>query len=304
MAESQYEKYVVRKPIYEARPGVKNRQSPGMTFISSRQIPEVNYYLQLGWIHGIPDPNPHVHEHVHDFDEVILYWGGNADTPQVLGGEIELYIGGQPVTFNTNTGIFIPRGTPHGPLTWKKFQFPHIQMNLMLGTGSLEEGWGNSGIDTPKKELPKKTVNFDYEQYVIRSPMREAGTGFTGLQSPSMTYMSGTQINEANLYIDYAWVSDIVKPPIGEHVHHVNDEIVLHIGGDPDNPEDLGADMEYGIGGDMMQHDTSYAIFIPKGLPHGPLTWKEVRKPHLEMAIVFGVGNFTERMEGSSWVTK
>ena len=38
MAESQYEKYVVRKPNYEAGPGVKNRQSPTMSFMSTKQV--------------------------------------------------------------------------------------------------------------------------------------------------------------------------------------------------------------------------------------------------------------------------
>jgi quercetin dioxygenase-like cupin family protein len=72
----------------------------------------------------------------------MIHWGGNPEIPQVLGGEIEFYIGGQPITFNTTTGIFIPKGTPHGPMTWKKFEFPHIQMNLILGSGSYEEAWG------------------------------------------------------------------------------------------------------------------------------------------------------------------
>jgi len=302
MKTSKWERYVVRKPVYEAVPGVKNRQSHAMTFMSNRQVPEANHYIELGWVYNIPVPNPHIHEHIHDFDEVILYWGGNPYTPQVLGGEIEFYIGGQPITFNTTTSMFIPRETPHGPVTWKKFQFPHIEMILALGNGNPLESLEKSGINKPKKALPPKTINFDYEQYVIRSPMREAALGFRGLQSPSMTYMSSVQINAANLYIDWAWVYDIVKPRIGEHVHHNNEEIVLHIGGDPDNPEDLGADMEYGLGGDLLQYNTSYAIFIPKGLRHGPLNWKKVRKPHVEMAIVFGIGTFKERSEGSSFI--
>jgi hypothetical protein len=302
MAESEYERYFVRKPLYEACPGVKNRQSPTMTFMSSRQVPGANYYVSLGWIYDIPEPNPHIHEHVHDFDEVILYWGGDVNTPQVLGGEIEFYIGGQPITFNTTTSMFIPKGTPHGPVTWKKFQFPHMEMVMTLDNGNPMESIEKSGINKPKKSLPKKPTNFDYEQYVIRSPMREAAAGFTGFQSPSMTYMSGIQINAANLYMDWAWIWDIPAPGIGEHVHSENDELVLHIGGDPSHPEDLGADMVYGFSGDLLPFSRSYGTFNPKGFRHGPLYWKKVRKPHVEIAIVFGVGNFTERMEGTSWL--
>ena len=300
MAESEYEKFAVRKPIYEAGPGYKGRQSPTMTFMSSAQVPEANYYIELGWIYDIPEPNPHIHEHVHDYDEIVLHWGGNPETPQVLGGEITFYVGGQPITFNTTTGVFIPKGVPHGPLIWRKFEFPHIEMAMMLGTGNPFEGWGKSGISEAKKGLPEKKNKFDYEQYVIRSPMREAGGNFkSGRQSPTMTYMSRPQINIANYYIEFGWIWDIPVPGIGEMVHNNYEEIVLHIGGDPDNPEDLGADMEFGIGGDMLQFNSSYGVFIPKGLNHGPLNWHKVRKPHIEMAIMLGAGTVREGWEGS-----
>jgi hypothetical protein len=295
MAESKYEKYAVRKPIYEAGPGFKGRQSPTMTFMSSKQVPEANYYIELGWIYDIPSPNPHIHEHVHDYDEIIIHWGGNPEIPQVLGGEITFYIGGQPITFNTTTGIFIPKGVPHGPLIWNKFDFPHIEMTLILGTGDPTKAWGESGISKPKEGLPVKKDKFDYEQYVIRSPMREAGANFeSGRQSPTMTYMSRQQINVANYYIEFGWIWDIVKPGIPEMAHKKFDEIVLHIGGDPDNPEDLGGVMEFGMGGDMLQFDKSYGMYVPRGLRHGPLNWLEVKKPFIEMAIMLGCGTMME----------
>jgi hypothetical protein len=295
MTQSPYEKYVVRTPLREAGGIVKNRQSPTMTFMSSRQVPEANYYIELGWIYGIPDPNPHNFEMVHDFDEIVLHWGGDPDVPQDLGAEIIFYIGGQPIKFNTTTGIFIPKGVRHGPLIWTDYRFPHIEMAMMLGTGDPFKGWGKSGIKSGVKELPKKTEKFDFEQYVIRSPMRESGPPNTrGRQSPTMTYMSKTQINVANYYIEFGWIYDVVDPPIHEMVHQKYDEIVLHIGGDPSAPEDLGADMSFGLGGDKLEFSSSYGVYIPRGLRHGPLIWNKVRKPHLEMAIMLGCGSLKE----------
>ena len=89
MAEVDNEKYLVRRPVYEAFGGVKNRQSPTMTFMSRRLVPEANYYIEIGWIYDIPEPNPSLHEHVHDFDEIVLHWGSDPYAPQVLGGEIQ-----------------------------------------------------------------------------------------------------------------------------------------------------------------------------------------------------------------------
>ena len=305
MAETDYEKYLVRRPVYEAFGGVKNRQSPTMTFMSSALVPEANYYIEIGWIYDIPEPNPSLHEHVHDYDEIVLHWGSNHETPQVLGGEIEFYVGGQPITFNTTTAFYIPKGTRHGPVIWKKFERPHIQMAMMLGTGSAGEAWGESGISETKQALPEKKDDFDYEQYVVRSPMREAGAEFVrGRTSPTMTYMSGVQIPGVKNYIEMGWTFDmpLSKNPnkaMPEMVHKKYEEIVLHIGGDPADPEDLGGDMEFHVGGQPLMFNTSAALFIPKGIPHGPIFCREYRKPHIVMAIMLGAGTVKEGWEDS-----
>lgn len=299
MAENDYLQYVIRRPAYEPLPAgstVANRQNPPMTFVSNRQTPAANYYVELGWIRGMPEPNPAVSEHVHDFDQIIIHWGGHADTPQDLGGEIEFYIGGQPITFNTTTALFIPKGTPHGPVTWKKFRFPHIQMVMTLGTGDAALARNNGSIFQPQKALPVKKDSFDYEQYAVRSPMREAGLGVykKGRQAPTMTYMSSIQVNLAKCYIEFGWIWGEVEPSIPEMRHNKYDEIVLHIGSDPDHPEDLGADLQMGIDGHLLSFDTSCALFIPKGLRHGPNIFKSAQKPYIEMAIMIGPGTWAE----------
>ena len=284
----KYEKYAVRKPLYEAGAGFKNRQSPTMTFISEKQV-GAPYYLGLGWIYGTPEPNPNVMEHTHDYDEIILYYGGDYKRPQVLGGEIEFYIGGQKISINTTTCMYIPAGTPHGPFIWKKFDFPHVEMAFMLGTGDRSKAWGRSHISDGKATPSLKGRGFDYEQYVVRSPMREAGPiTATGRMNPTMTYMSQAQVQVSDIYLEFGWIWGMVKPGIEKMTHAKADEIVMHIGGDPKNPEDLGADMEFGIEDELMQFNTTYAMWIPKGLSHGPLNWHAVRKPHIEMAIMLG----------------
>ncbi len=293
MSERAFSRFLIQKPLYEVGSGIKNRQSPAMTFLSSRQIPEADCYLQLSWIYGIPQPNSHLPEHTHDRDEIILYWGGSPEKPQDLGGEIEVYIGGQPITVYTTTSKFIPKGTPHRAPVWQKFRFPHIQMSLLLGSGSPPVEKKEERQHRASKDAPEKAGDFDYEQYVVRSPLREAGRGYykSGRQCPTMTYLSENQVNAAHCYLEFGWIWDIVEPNIGEMVHRQVDEIVLHIGGDPRNPEDLGADLEVGMGGELFTVSRSNAAFIPKGLRHGPLTWKKVRKPHIEMAIMLGAGS-------------
>jgi hypothetical protein len=294
MAESKYEKYAVTKPIYESGPGFKGRQSPAMTYMSEKQA-GAPYYIELGWIYDIPTPNPGIMEHTHNYDEILLHWGGDYKRPQVLGGEIEINIGGQAITFNTTTAIYIPAGTPHGPMTWKKFDFPHMEMALMLGTGDPAKAFAGDHITDGKSVASKKARDYDYEKYVIRSPMREAGPMQKGRQVPTMTYMSRPQLNIANVYLEFGWIWDIVDPPIPQMVHKKYDEIVMHIGGDPKDPEDLGADLEFNMGDEKLMFDKTFAMWIPKGIVHGPLVWHKVRKPHIEMAIMLGAGTVTDR---------
>jgi hypothetical protein len=298
--EAEYQKYIVRKPVYEkaglqSEKEITNRQFPPMTFISNTLIPGVNYYVEMGWITGLPVPNISVYEHTHQFDQVLLFWGGDVNTPQDLGGEIECYIGGQQIVFNTTTAMFIPAGTPHGPFIWRKFRFPHNQMTMTIGTG--DAAIARKGIfENNEKGLPQKKDNFDYEQYVVRSPMREAGLGVykRGRQAPTMTYMSSIQINKAKCYIEFGWIWGEVEPSIPEMRHNKFDEIVLHIGSNPERPEDLGADLEMGMDGHLMSFNTSCALFIPKGLRHGPNHYKTARKPYIEIAMMLGAGTWAE----------
>ncbi len=184
--------------------------------------------------------------------------------------------------------------------TWKEFHRPHLLLSIVLGSGQRCPDPG--GVDPSKvvDDLPKKAKDFDYEQYVVRSPMREAGPDYIeGRQNPTMTYMSGKQVLGVKIYLEFGWIWDVPSLPLPKMRHDNYDEIVVHIGSDPDAPEDLGATMLFGIGEELLEFDTTHCAFIPKGLNHGPLTWKEVRRPMIELAMMLGAGTWAEGWEGS-----
>jgi hypothetical protein len=280
MPKIDYEKYLVRKPLYEAFGGTKNRQSPTMTMLSSKQVPGCNYYMEPGWIYGIPDPNPSLHEHIHDFDEIVMHMGGDYRTPQVLGGEVEFYVGGQPITFNTSATFYIPKGTPHGPVIWKKFQFPHLQMAIMCGTGSVADAWGTSGIHDEKNKLPVETNDFDYECFVVRSPVRDGGW------ESALTYMSEAQVPGVKYHIQYRWVTGDSESILPKAVRNNYDEILLHLGGDPDNPEVLGNEVEIMLGGQVLTFNTTSTLLLPQGHKHGHPKIKEFTRLPLLHPVV------------------
>ena len=308
MTGSKFEKYAVREPIREAAdPGVKGRDWPPAIYMSSRQVAEADIYLEMGWIRGIPEGGPQATEQVLDHDQLLLHIGGDYRTPQVLGATVEAYLGGQPILFNTTTGLYIPKGTPYGPFTWKEFHYPHLQVGIVFGSGDPYAGVdravaGAEGAGTGVTgAVPKKSKDFDFEQYAIRSPMREAGPEFmvTGRQLPSMTYLSRTQVNVADNYLEFGWIWDVPSRPIGRMRHDNYGEMVFHFGSDPDHPEDLGATMQFGVGDDVLEFETTHCVYVPEGVNHGPLSWKEVRRPMVEMAVMLGAGIWAEGWEGS-----
>jgi hypothetical protein len=118
-----------------------------MTYMSSDLVPECKVYLEFGWIWDMPEPNPHIFEHSHDYDEIVLHIGSDPGNPEDLGAEIEFVVGGEPLKIDKTAAIFVPKGVKHGPLTWKRVDRPHIQMAIVLGGGTLSQAapGGNKG---------------------------------------------------------------------------------------------------------------------------------------------------------------
>ncbi|MCJ7605277.1 MAG: hypothetical protein MUO19_04490 [Dehalococcoidales bacterium] len=140
MTPQDARKYVVDKPVYEVLPveEVLGRH-PAMTLMNNNLVPGSHTYIETGWAIAMPEPARHIYEHVHDFDEIVIHMGADPDNQEDLGGEVEFVIDGQPVTINTTSAVFIPKGVSHGPITWKKFVKPHFQLTVMLGADTIAD---------------------------------------------------------------------------------------------------------------------------------------------------------------------
>jgi hypothetical protein len=142
LAARDWEKNLVRKPTYEVSAGkIAGRQYPTMTVMSGDLVPGVNTYIEMGWVYEMPEPNPHIFEHRHreGCREIVLHIGSDPDNPEDLGAEIEFVVDGQPLVFDTTSGVYVPEGVKHGPVTWKKVIRPHLQMAIVLGAGTMAE---------------------------------------------------------------------------------------------------------------------------------------------------------------------
>src|SRR3989304_3862565 len=140
----------------------------------------------------------------------------------------------------------------------------------------------------------------NYEKYLVKKPAYEVTPAFEVVgRRPAMTLMSNNLVPGSNMYVEAGWVSGMPEPNPHIHEHtHDYDEIVIHLGIDPDNPEDLGGEIDFYMDGQPLKINKTSAIFVPKGIKHGPLVWKGVARPHLEMTIMVGAGSLAEADPG------
>ena len=65
-------------------------------------------------------------EHMHDFGELIGFYGFNFDDIMDLGAEIEFWIDGQKQVIKESFTSYIPAGIKHGPLTIRNVKRPIV----------------------------------------------------------------------------------------------------------------------------------------------------------------------------------
>jgi hypothetical protein len=96
-------------------------------------------------------------------------------------------------------------------------------------------------------------------------------------------------VAEADHHIEIGWTRDAADGGAhGSETVHDRDEILFHIGGDMNNPLDLGGTLELFLGGQSITTSKTSGLWVPKGLRHGPFTDKKVEKPYLRMAFLVG----------------
>ena len=136
-------------------------------------------------------------------------------------------------------------------------------------------------------------AGINYDQLVIRFPDGEVIPPIMNRQIPSMTMISDSLIPGVNYYLEGGWIYNMPEPNPGvyEMVHKNYDELLLHIGGNSRSPYDLGAEIEFELGGKSYTLNTTSSVWLPKGAKQGPIKWKKVVRPHIELSIIVDCGD-------------
>jgi hypothetical protein len=143
MENSGYGKYIITElkqniaeagwtnPIQTAGKGKGGR----LLFLDNEVIPGA-FYVETAWTFprkATDPPKTVAEEHKHDFDEVLCMFGSDTDNPNELNGEVEFWLGGEKQILTKSCIIFIPKGTLHCPLTYRRVDKPIFNFSTHHG---------------------------------------------------------------------------------------------------------------------------------------------------------------------------
>ncbi|MFC1863665.1 hypothetical protein ACFL1Z_06905 [Thermodesulfobacteriota bacterium] len=134
-----------------------------------------------------------------------------------------------------------------------------------------------------------------YGKYIVTKPDRTPisyevkaprGNDYVGFNYIPYTYISGKTIKGINHFTGLIWVTETgcPNPWTANHTHDF-DEIMLFLGTDPENPEDLGGEVDIQLGDEIHKIDKTASVFVPKGLSHAPIWYKRIDRPHAFIAF-------------------
>ena len=95
-------------------------------------VVEGAFQMNTAWYFDVPEKDPVFDEHVHDYDELIGFYGSNPDDPYDLGAEMEVTIDGEVHKIDRTSMIFLPAGMPHMPLSIKKVDRPVFHFSIVF----------------------------------------------------------------------------------------------------------------------------------------------------------------------------
>jgi hypothetical protein len=105
-------------------------------------------------------------------------------------------------------------------------------------------------------------------------------------------YILGNPVKEAGMTVSIMWVTKDCDCGVTEghtpHVHDMDEEFIF-LSTDPDDPYHLGCDVEFWLGDgaklEKLKFNTSCFVFVPKGLKHMPLFFKNVKRPSIRLMM-------------------
>ena len=279
MAKTKYGHYI-KKLVYTELPGGNGRPEY-ITWPKGSDLEGLNINFVWGYHNKVGQWGVGgKYGHVHPYGEVFLFTGLDYDNPNTLGAEIELTMGeeGEEHIIAAPSIVVFPAGVSHCPIVAKKVHKPYGFLAI-----------STSGEDKTT-ELTERGKAFPlankYGDLIKRMEMRDLKRKKGG-NADYIGFWTGKNTEGFKLNFTWAFHTGLgLWHDQDPHVHP-NDEALVFVGLDPDNPGYLGAVLEIAMGEEQEIHviDSPTVVVAPKGLVHCPLVTRKVEKPYAFTAI-------------------
>lgn len=90
------------------------------------------FQMNTAWYFAVPERDPIFTPHVHDYDELIGFYGSNPDDPYDLGGVIEFTVNGEAHRLTRSTMIYLPGGAEHNPMRILEVNRPIFHFSVVM----------------------------------------------------------------------------------------------------------------------------------------------------------------------------
>lgn len=278
--------------IYEGEPGglpnPPNVREP-FALMRAEDVPESSIHMSHTWIGPVAAEQHWVDEHVHAYDEVLIWTGSDPNNPEDLGADLYFEIEGVRHNVSTSGSVYIPAGTRHCPLGFNSVERP-FNFSALSFSPRYSSRDDASPVQPPQAPAAPYDRLFTRELKECASDMVNEGEA-AGRERPKnlsdpWAILRSSDVNEAQAYITMSWVHPTNGPEhwVDEHVHDY-DEVLVWTGSDPENPKELGGEVTFEIEGVEHVVTTSGAVYIPAGTRHCPLGFGKIDHPFRFMAI-------------------
>jgi len=126
--------------------------------------------------------------------------------------------------------------------------------------------------------------NSKYSQFIVqqlRLPESRGSERKEGNPAVKRVLWMDDDVVKGAFQMNCTWfLQPAVKKPVEStfHSHNAN-ELLGAFSGDPERPEDLGAEIEFWMEDEKFIINKSSLIFIPKGTKHSPLIVNKIDRP-------------------------
>ena len=273
-----------------------------LLWMDDTKVKGATFYMECIWLWGGKTTSgtteaPHQHAH----DEVIGFISSDPDNPKDLDARMEIILGDETHFLTKSCLVYIPAGMKHCPLTFRQVNRPVFFFTLMPISRYGRKSENPVGGKEPEikipvfKAPPKDKKGSRYARFIITEPKYHGPPPKKNQPPPpkpkaktSHIVSLENEVSKGAFYVDFVWIwsGDMTMAPKA-HAHNWDEMIGLVSGPDKANPREINGNVSINIAKDNYKIKKSSLVFVPKGVKHCPIEFKNIKRP----VLCFTIGN-------------